>query len=201
MDNGHPLTTEPNALKAMIRPPTTFVRMVTAATGKVHAVYFYAPNYIGMCLFPFGVCLVCPCFVFQLVLFCFLVGFGLVWFGLVCAVLFCVMLCCVWFGLVWFDMVWFGLVWFVGRDHHPVADDFLYAWSPRPPELCLLWYVLVSPVLTYFIVVLCCVVLFYSCSLVCSLCCFACVVVAAVVFVVVWAAGRSYAIPGIKGGC
>lgn len=35
MDNGHPLTTEPNALKAMIRPPTTFVRMVTAATGKV----------------------------------------------------------------------------------------------------------------------------------------------------------------------
>lgn len=35
MDNGYPLTTEPNALKAMIRPPTTFVRMVTAATGKV----------------------------------------------------------------------------------------------------------------------------------------------------------------------
>lgn len=35
MDNGYPLTTEPNALKAMIRPPTAFVRMVTAATGKV----------------------------------------------------------------------------------------------------------------------------------------------------------------------
>lgn len=35
MDNGYPLTTEPNALKAMIRPPTTFVRMVSAATGKV----------------------------------------------------------------------------------------------------------------------------------------------------------------------
>lgn len=35
MDNGHPLTTEPNALKAMIQPPTTFVRLVNATTGKV----------------------------------------------------------------------------------------------------------------------------------------------------------------------
>ena len=35
MDNGHPLTTEPNALKAMIQPPTTFARFVNATTGKV----------------------------------------------------------------------------------------------------------------------------------------------------------------------
>ncbi len=35
MDNGYPLTTEPNALKAMIRPPTTFVRIVKDITGKV----------------------------------------------------------------------------------------------------------------------------------------------------------------------
>ncbi|CAM9606535.1 unnamed protein product, partial [Choristocarpus tenellus] len=34
MDNGYPLTTEPNALKAMIKPPTTFDRMVAAAIGK-----------------------------------------------------------------------------------------------------------------------------------------------------------------------
>ncbi|CAM9368351.1 unnamed protein product, partial [Phaeothamnion confervicola] len=34
MDNGHPLTTEPNALKAMIKPPTVMGRMVAAATGK-----------------------------------------------------------------------------------------------------------------------------------------------------------------------
>ncbi|CAM9537972.1 unnamed protein product [Ascophyllum nodosum] len=34
MDNGHPLTTEPNALKAMIQPPTTFARFVNATTGK-----------------------------------------------------------------------------------------------------------------------------------------------------------------------
>ena len=45
MDNGHPLTTEPNALKAMIRPPTTFVRMVTAATGKVVYRYYFEKKY------------------------------------------------------------------------------------------------------------------------------------------------------------
>jgi AP-3 complex subunit mu len=34
MDNGYPLTTEPNALKAMVSPPTVMGRMVAAATGR-----------------------------------------------------------------------------------------------------------------------------------------------------------------------
>lgn len=33
MDNGYPLTTEPNALKAMIKPPTVGMRLKQAATG------------------------------------------------------------------------------------------------------------------------------------------------------------------------
>ena len=34
MDNGYPLTTEPNALKAMIKPPTVTGRLATALTGQ-----------------------------------------------------------------------------------------------------------------------------------------------------------------------
>jgi AP-3 complex subunit mu len=34
MDNGYPLTTEPNALKAMIKPPTMISRIAAAATGR-----------------------------------------------------------------------------------------------------------------------------------------------------------------------
>jgi AP-3 complex subunit mu len=34
IDNGYPLTTEPNALKAMITPPSVMGRVVAAATGK-----------------------------------------------------------------------------------------------------------------------------------------------------------------------
>lgn len=34
MDNGYPLTTEPNALKAMIKPPSVMGRLTAAATGK-----------------------------------------------------------------------------------------------------------------------------------------------------------------------
>ena len=33
MDYGYPLTTEPNALKAMIKPPTVMSRITAAATG------------------------------------------------------------------------------------------------------------------------------------------------------------------------
>jgi AP-3 complex subunit mu len=34
LDNGYPLTTEPNALKAMIQPPTAMGRVAAAVTGK-----------------------------------------------------------------------------------------------------------------------------------------------------------------------
>jgi AP-3 complex subunit mu len=34
MDNGYPLTTEPNALKAMIEPPSVIARLTASATGK-----------------------------------------------------------------------------------------------------------------------------------------------------------------------
>ena len=35
MDFGYPLTTEPNALKAMIRPETMLSRLSAATTGKL----------------------------------------------------------------------------------------------------------------------------------------------------------------------
>ena len=35
MDNGHPLTTEPNALKAMVMPPTVMGTLSSKLTGKV----------------------------------------------------------------------------------------------------------------------------------------------------------------------
>ncbi len=34
MDNGYPLTTEPNALKSMIEPPSMIARLTAATTGK-----------------------------------------------------------------------------------------------------------------------------------------------------------------------
>ena len=34
LDNGYPLTTEPNALKAMISPPTTAGRIAAMVSGK-----------------------------------------------------------------------------------------------------------------------------------------------------------------------
>lgn len=34
MDNGYPLTTEPNALKSMIEPPSIIARLQAATTGK-----------------------------------------------------------------------------------------------------------------------------------------------------------------------
>ena len=36
MDFGYPLTTEPNALKSMITPPSVISRLTAAATGKSH---------------------------------------------------------------------------------------------------------------------------------------------------------------------
>ncbi|KAM3568512.1 hypothetical protein VYU27_009367 [Nannochloropsis oceanica] len=44
MDNGYPLTTEPNALKAMIRPPTLLSRLEAAATGKARGVSEVLPD-------------------------------------------------------------------------------------------------------------------------------------------------------------
>ena len=35
MDYGYPLTTEPNALKAMIKPPSVISRITAAATGTI----------------------------------------------------------------------------------------------------------------------------------------------------------------------
>ncbi|KAG5180913.1 Mu homology domain-containing protein [Tribonema minus] len=44
MDNGHPMTTEPNALKAMIKPPTVMGRVVAAATGRSDAISEALPD-------------------------------------------------------------------------------------------------------------------------------------------------------------
>uniref|UniRef100_I2CP32 AP-3 complex subunit mu n=1 Tax=Nannochloropsis gaditana (strain CCMP526) TaxID=1093141 RepID=I2CP32_NANGC len=44
MDHGYPLTTEPNALKAMIRPPTLLTRLEAAATGKASGVSNLLPD-------------------------------------------------------------------------------------------------------------------------------------------------------------
>lgn len=44
MDNGYPLTTEPNALKAMIKPPTVMGRLQAAATGSTGAVSDVLPD-------------------------------------------------------------------------------------------------------------------------------------------------------------
>ncbi|KAJ1444817.1 Mu homology domain-containing protein [Pelagophyceae sp. CCMP2097] len=44
LDNGNPLTTEPNALKAMIKPPTVLGRLQTIATGKSSAVSDVLPD-------------------------------------------------------------------------------------------------------------------------------------------------------------
>jgi AP-3 complex subunit mu len=44
MDFGYPMTTEPNALKAMIKPPSMMGRVVAAATGHSDAVSDALPD-------------------------------------------------------------------------------------------------------------------------------------------------------------